>query len=169
VTAGSLWTSLADIIERPSNVLQLLGESLPTVNGYFVSLLVTKILAGLPIVFLRVGALSRMMFLRAFFSEKKLTQRELDAVYRPDNVMYGWEVRRRNIAVNGEARRFSACSSFSHFFMLYCACSITSLLQFPSQLLVIVICFTYACKCPSRLLFVCFLPRHVTNSFSSPL
>ena len=102
VTAGSLWTSLADILERPSNVLHLLGESLPTVNGYFVSLLVTKILAGLPIVFLRVGALSRMVFLRALFSKKKLTQRELDAVYRPDNVMYGWEVRCR-IAENGEA------------------------------------------------------------------
>lgn len=124
VTAGSLWTSLADILERPSNVLELLGESLPTVNGYFVSLLVTKILAGLPIVFLRVGALGRMVFLRVFFSNKKLTQRELDAVYRPDNVMYGWEVCRRSAAENGEA--FSLLPLFmlfSLFFMVFCACS----------------------------------------------
>lgn len=42
--------------------------------------------------------------------EKMLTQRELDEVYRPENVQYGWE--------------------------------------FPTQLLVIVICFTYACICP---------------------
>jgi hypothetical protein len=110
VTAGSLWTSLADILERPSNVLELLGESLPIVNGYFVSLLVTKILAGLPIVFLRIGALGRMVFLRALFSKEKLTQREIDAIYRPDNVMYGWEVRRRSVADNGEA-----CSSLPLF------------------------------------------------------
>jgi hypothetical protein len=123
VTAGSLWTSLADIIERPSNVLELLGESLPTVNGYFVSLLVTKILAGLPIVFLRVGALGRMVFLRAFFSTEKLTQRELDAVYRPDNVMYGWEVRRRSIVENGEASSLLPLFMlFSLCFMLFCAC-----------------------------------------------
>lgn len=72
--------------------MELLGRSLPTVVGYFVALLITKILAGLPMVFLRVGALSRMLFLRAMFSRKMLTQRELDEVYRPENVQYGWEV-----------------------------------------------------------------------------
>lgn len=78
--------------------------------GYFVSLLITKILAGLPLVTLRVGALGRMLFLRAAFNEESMTQRELDSVYRPENVLYGWE--------------------------------------YPSQLLVIVICFTYACISP---------------------
>ena len=82
VTAGSLWKSLADIIDHPSNVLQLLGQSLPTMVGYFVALLVTKILAGLPMIFLRFGALSRMLLLKAISAEKKLTQRELDAIYR---------------------------------------------------------------------------------------
>ena len=132
VTAGSLWTSLADILERPSQVLELLGESLPTVNGYFVSLLVTKMLAGLPIVFLRVGALCRMVFLRALFSKEKLTQRELDAVYRPDNVMYGWEVRPRSFAENGEASSllpllmlFSLFSCFSALARLVVAVSNT--------------------------------------------
>jgi len=109
-TAGSLWKSLADIIDHPGNVLQLLGESLPTMVGYFVALLVTKILAGLPMIFLRFGALSRMLLLKAISAEKKLTQRELDAIYRQENVQYGWE--------------------------------------FPSQLLVIVIVFTYAVICP---------------------
>ena len=81
-TAGSLWKSLADIIDHPGNVLQLLGQSLPTMVGYFVALLVTKILAGLPMIFLRFGALSRMLLLKAVSAEKKLTQRELDAIYR---------------------------------------------------------------------------------------
>jgi len=103
VTAGSLWRSLADILESPQNVLTLLGKSLPTVVGYFVALLITKILAGLPMVFLRVGALGRMVFLRTLFSKNMLTQRELDEVYRPENVQYGWEVRRR--IVRGQRQR----------------------------------------------------------------
>ena len=86
VTAGSLWRSLGDILDHPSSLLQLLGESLPTMVGYFVALLVTKVLAGLPIVFLRVGALSRMLLLRSISTGDKLTQRELEEIYRPENV-----------------------------------------------------------------------------------
>jgi hypothetical protein len=51
-----------------------------------------------------------MILYRAISARGKLTQRELDQVYRPENVQYGWE--------------------------------------FPSQLLVIVIVFTYAVICP---------------------
>ena len=83
--------------------------------GYFVALLVTKTLAGLPMIFLRVGALSRMLFLRLVSDGAKLTQRELDALYRQENVQYGWE--------------------------------------FPTQLLVVVIVYTYAIICPIILPF----------------
>lgn len=82
VTAGSLWKSLGDIIDHPGNILELLGQSLPTMVGYFVALLVTKILAGLPMIFLRFGALLRMLLLKAVSAERKLTQREMDAIYR---------------------------------------------------------------------------------------
>jgi hypothetical protein len=110
VTAGSLFHTLSDIIDHPTNILDLLGESLPTMVGYFVALLVTKIMAGLPMIFLRFGALSRMLFLKMLSGEPKLTQREVDSVYRLENVQYGWE--------------------------------------FPTQLLVVVIVFTYAIICP---------------------
>jgi Calcium-dependent channel, 7TM region, putative phosphate len=72
-------------------------------------------MAGLPMIFLRFGALSRMVLLRTVSSPKKLTQRELDWVYRLENVQYGWE--------------------------------------FPTQLLVVVIVFTYAIICPVILPF----------------
>ena len=91
VTAGSILRSLGDILNQPSAIFELLGRSLPTMVGYFVALLVTKILAGLPMIFLRFGALSRLLFLRFITNQKKLTQRELDAVYRLENVQYGWE------------------------------------------------------------------------------
>lgn len=116
VTAGSLWKSLADILDHPSNVLQILGQSLPTVVGYFVSLLITKILVGLPSIILRVGALSRMLVLRTIFAEDFWTQRELDqVVYRREQLLYGYE--------------------------------------YPTQLLVIVIVFTYVCISPIILPF----------------
>lgn len=62
------------------------------------------------VIFLRFGALSRMLLYRTLSNEHSLTQRELDAVYRLENVQYGWE--------------------------------------FPTQLLVVVIVFTYAIICP---------------------
>lgn len=91
VTAGGVWKSLADIIDRPTNILILLGESMPFMVGYFVSLLVTKILVGLPTTFLRFGALSKMCLRRMLSPPSKLTQRELDEMYSPENVLYGWE------------------------------------------------------------------------------
>ena len=115
VTAGSLLKSAADIIARPSAGLEILGNSLPTVVGYFIALIITKILGGLPLVILRLGALSRYLLLRLITRDQFLTQRELDQVYRAEPCLYGWE--------------------------------------YPTQLLVIVICFTYACISPFILIF----------------
>lgn len=115
ITAGSAWEILADIIDHPTNVLGLLGESMPFMVGYFVSLLVTKILVGLPIVFLRFGALSKMILRRLLSLPSKLTQRELDEMYSPENILYGWE--------------------------------------FPTQIFVLMIIFTYAVICPVILPF----------------
>lgn len=91
VTAASIWNSLAGVIDHPTYVLEIFSSVLPTVVGYFVSLLLTKLFAGLPMVLLRVGALSRMLFLRSIFSEKYLSQKELDEVYRPQMLLFGWE------------------------------------------------------------------------------
>jgi hypothetical protein len=115
VTAGGVWKSLSDIIDHPTSILILLGESLPFMVGYFVSLLVTKILVGLPSIFIRAGALSKMCLRRMLSSHGKLTQRELDEMYSPENVLYGWE--------------------------------------FPAQIFVIMIIFTYAVICPVILPF----------------
>lgn len=112
VTAGSLWDSLNEVVVKNeiTKILQTLGQSIPTVVGYFISLIVTKILAGLPLVLLRIGPLFRLGFLRACFSFKSLTQRELAELYKKQEFLYGWE--------------------------------------YPTQLLVLVICFTYACISP---------------------
>ena len=115
VTAGSIWISAQQIISRPYAALEILGNSLPAVVGYFITLIVTKMLAGLPIIMLRPYALCRYLFLRILQSRKYMTQRELDNVYCLEPVYYGWE--------------------------------------YPSQMLVIVICFTYATISPIILIF----------------
>ena len=87
VTAGSVWKSIADIIDHPTSLLSILGKSMPFMVGYFVSVLVTKVLIGLPTIFLRFGALSKMVLRRCLSSPSKLTQRELDEMYCPENVL----------------------------------------------------------------------------------
>jgi hypothetical protein len=120
VTAGSIWISASQIIAHPYAALEILGNSLPAVVGYFITLIVTKMLAGLPIVILRPYALCRYLFLRMIQKKKFMvssrlnfhcvvilnnlysnlcnsltfllkTQRELDNVYRLEPVYYGWE------------------------------------------------------------------------------
>lgn len=117
VTAASIWDSLAGILELKdfSGSLLILGENLSKVVGYFASLVLTKTLGGLPIIELRLAELFRRTILRILSSEKKLTQRELDAIYRPQHFFYGWE--------------------------------------YPTQLFVIAICFTYAVISPIILPF----------------
>ena len=98
-------------------ILVLAGESLPIVVGYFISLIVVKTLVGLPMVLLRFGELLRYEFLRCIYKKKKLTQRDLNLIYRGQEFRYGWE--------------------------------------YPTQLLVLVICFTYAVITPVVLPFGC--------------
>ena len=57
VTAGSILDSLGETVEHPTSILAILGKSLPNVVGYFVTFIMTKILAGLPLILLRSGAL----------------------------------------------------------------------------------------------------------------
>jgi len=110
VTAGSLWSALSQVVDHPGKILDILGKCFPTVVGYFVTFLMTKTLAGLPIVMMRFVALVRMLFLKLCFRQKFLTQRELDEVYKNPKLLGGYE--------------------------------------YPNQLLVIIICFTYACISP---------------------
>lgn len=99
VTAGALWTSLGAIIDHPQHLLYILGNTLPKLAGYFISLLLTKTLAGLPITLLRFGSLFRMGFLRSCFNRRRLTQRELDEVHRKQPIYYGWEYPTQFLAI----------------------------------------------------------------------
>jgi len=115
VTAGSVWKSAATFLDHPGFILEILGNAVPTLVGYFIAMLVTKIFGGLPTIMLRCTALGRYLILRMIHRKRFLTQRDLDQVHRQEPVWYGWE--------------------------------------YPNQLMVIAICFTYACISPIILIF----------------
>lgn len=110
VTAGSILDSLAEILDHPSNAFAILGKSVPTVVGYFIMFLLTKILAGLPIELLNVVPLLNRICSTLLCRDRIMTQRELDEEYKPIPLQLGRE--------------------------------------YPNQLLVIVIMFTYATISP---------------------
>ena len=83
VTAGSILDSLGEIVEHPGNMLAILGKSLPNVVGYFATFIMTKILAGLPLILLRFGPLIWLVFIKLCFREKYMTQAEIDEAYYP--------------------------------------------------------------------------------------
>ncbi len=91
VTAGSIWTSLGAIVDHPGSIFEILGKSIPNLVGFFVTLLMTKTLAGLPMTMLRITALLRQVVLRLVFKQKLLTQRELDEVYKRETLLGGWQ------------------------------------------------------------------------------
>lgn len=93
VTSGSIWMAFSTIVDHPGAIFEILGRSLPTMVGFFVSLLMTKTLAGLPMVMLRIPALLRKVMIRLFFRQKFLTEREIDEVYKKESLQSG-EVRK---------------------------------------------------------------------------
>lgn len=92
ITAGSILDSLADILDHPSNAFALLGKSVPTVVGYFVMFVLTKLLAGLPFILLRVGALFSLLVDKICCTQRFMTQRELDEASKPMPLDLGREV-----------------------------------------------------------------------------
>ena len=70
VTSYSIFDSLNDIIDDPGDTTRLLGETLPTVVGYFVALIVTKTMVGIPVGLLRTGSLARYSLLRTIFCSR---------------------------------------------------------------------------------------------------
>ena len=91
VTAGSLFESIGKIADNPSDILKLLGDSLPTVATYFMDIIIVKILTGLPLELLRVFPLLMMIFYQKCTDRKKRTLRECrSGIYENPQIYYGY-------------------------------------------------------------------------------
>jgi hypothetical protein len=92
MTAGSLLDSLSEIIAHPSSSFAILAETVPTVVGYFVMLLLTLIFVALPLKLLRLPALFNALLLKLSCKEKYLTPREVDEMYSSQSLDTGYFV-----------------------------------------------------------------------------
>lgn len=91
VTAGSVFSSLHQIINHPGKILNILGESLPQVSIYFANLIIVKTFASLPIEFLRVWPLINIFGVKCCTDKKKCTRRELKTgAFADMPIDYGW-------------------------------------------------------------------------------
>lgn len=76
--AGSIFGALNDAIDDPTSILSLLANSLPGVSTFFLNLLLTLLLSGVPLALLRlVPALIYRIYRSCCCGERKLTRRDL--------------------------------------------------------------------------------------------
>jgi hypothetical protein len=75
--AGSIFGALTDAINNPASIVTLLANSLPGVSTFFLNLLLTFLLSGVPLALLRIGPAATYKLYRACFNERKLTRREM--------------------------------------------------------------------------------------------
>jgi len=113
-TAGSIWESMRYIVDKPEHMFEILGSTLPTMAGFFISLLITKTLAGLPMVLINAFPLLKILLMKVKWG-KAVLQREMKAEFQKEDFDYGY--------------------------------------IYSNLVLVLVICFTYACISPILLPF----------------
>eukprot|EP00592_Proboscia_alata_P013410 CAMPEP_0194389790 /NCGR_PEP_ID=MMETSP0174-20130528/105996_1 /TAXON_ID=216777 /ORGANISM="Proboscia alata, Strain PI-D3" /LENGTH=889 /DNA_ID=CAMNT_0039182413 /DNA_START=1048 /DNA_END=3717 /DNA_ORIENTATION=+ len=112
--AGSIFFALQTIVDKPEHMFEILGGVFPKMAGFFISFLITKTLAGLPIVLINMKPFLKMLLIRMKMNEEdgyKKTKAAFDAEMFPFGRVYA------------------------------------------NLILVLVICFTYACISPLLLPF----------------
>jgi calcium permeable stress-gated cation channel len=87
--AGSVFGALADLLDNPLSIVNLLAESLPTVATFFLNYFITLTLSGGPLLLLRIVPLIILKLYRNCFNSKKLTLRILlEGPLAPASVNY---------------------------------------------------------------------------------
>jgi calcium permeable stress-gated cation channel len=93
--AGSLLGAIGDILKNPLTVVNLLAAALPGVATFFINLLLTMTLGGVPMVLLRIAPLVIFKLQVAISNPRKLTKRALlDGPLAPVELPYSVEVPR---------------------------------------------------------------------------
>lgn len=91
VGLGSLISSVHQIIDRPSSILSILGNSLPDVSIYFTNLLIVKTFTALPLEHIRFTPLIQILSVIMCLDKKKCTRRELrTGAFADPPMLYGW-------------------------------------------------------------------------------
>ena len=91
VGLGSIASSINQIIASPSNILNIVGGSLPQFSIYFATLIATKTFTAVPLEMLRTWPFIEILSVQLCLNKKKCTRRELREGALADRPMlYGW-------------------------------------------------------------------------------
>jgi hypothetical protein len=91
VGLGSIANSIHQILQDPSSILTILGNSVPSFSIYFANLIITRTFTGILIEMLRIFPLLDIFFVTCCSNKKKLTRRELaEGAFADPPMAYGW-------------------------------------------------------------------------------
>jgi hypothetical protein len=91
VGLGSIATSIHQILEYPSSILSILGNSVPSFSIYFANLIITRTFTGLIIEMLRIFPLLTVATVSCCSDKRKYTRRELrQGPFADPPMLYGW-------------------------------------------------------------------------------
>ena len=75
--AGSLFNALSDAIARPSSIILLAGSALPSVSIFFINVVISQLMLGVPLSLLRIGPLVVTNLYTRFVNQKTLSIRSV--------------------------------------------------------------------------------------------
>jgi hypothetical protein len=91
VGLGSIANSLHQILQNPSEILSILGNSVPSFSIYFANLIITRTFTGIPIEMLRIFPLLDITIVMCCGNKNKYTRRELSqGAFADPPMVYGW-------------------------------------------------------------------------------
>lgn len=91
VGLGSIATSLHSILNHPSSIMSILGNSVPTFSIYFANLIITRTFTGIPIEMLRIFPSLSYYSTTLLNDKKKCTRRELKlGIFADPPIAYGF-------------------------------------------------------------------------------
>jgi len=87
----SMGNQIFNIFRKPQVLIDLLGQTIPSVSLYFANLIIVKIFAAIPIEMLRPWQLSSILFIGTIMDRRKTTRRDLrTGAFFAWPMLYGW-------------------------------------------------------------------------------
>ena len=77
LVSGSLFNALAKAIAKPSSIIMLAGAALPSTSVFFMNLMLSQLLVGVPLQLLRPGPFLIVNVFKNIFNQDKLSIREV--------------------------------------------------------------------------------------------
>ncbi len=73
--AGSAFTSINDVLDNPTSILNYISAALPSTSVFFINYCITQLFISLPLLSLQLNQLVYYLIIRLFYNEKQLTRR----------------------------------------------------------------------------------------------